>query len=422
MLRVLSLQWFWDAPSVARRALFAAWLGWLLDGFDVMLYALVLGAVIQDFSLSKAAAGLLGSLTLIASGFGGILFGMIADRYGRRPALSGSLVVYSVFTFACGLSTTVWQLGVFRFLLGLGMGGEWTCGAALVSETWPDEHRGKAMGLMQSAWSIGYALAALVTALILPRLGWRAVFFVGIVPAFVAIWIRRGIDESPEWIHSRAAHRESPSPIRVIFTPQYLRYTALLTALSMTTIFAYWGLNLWIPAYFSLPPSQGGLGLTTSVATMLVVLIQIGTFFGYVSFGFVADAFGRRPSFVTYILTAAVLVLAFGQIRSVWALALVGPVTTFFGTGFFSGFGAVSAELYPTGIRATAQGFTYNVGRMGSALAPFIIGSLAETRGFGTAFALLSGALVLGASTWIWLPESRGMSAAAPARRRAAGV
>ncbi len=419
---VLSLQWFWDAPAAARRALFAAWLGWLLDGFDVMLYAMVLGAVIQDFSLSKAAAGLLGSLTLIASGLGGILFGMIADRWGRRPALSGSLVVYSVFTFACGLSTTVWQLGVFRFLLGLGMGAEWTSGAALVSETWPDEHRAKAMGLMQCAWSIGYALAALVTALILPRFGWRAVFFVGIVPAFVAIWIRRGIDESPEWTSSHATRRESPNPIRVIFTLQYLRLTALLTALSMTTIFAYWGLNLWIPAYFSLPSSQGGLGLTTSVTTMLVVLIQVGTFLGYVSFGFVADAFGRRPSFVIYILTAAVLVFAFGQIRNVWALALVGPVTTFFGTGFFSGFGAVSAELYPTAIRATAQGFTYNVGRMGSALAPFVIGSLAETRGFGTAFALLAVALVLGASTWIWLPETRGMSAAAPAKKRAAGV
>ncbi len=417
-----SLQWFWDAPASARRGLFAAWLGWVLDAFDVMLYALVLGAVIQDFSLSKATAGLLGSLTLIASGFGGILFGMMADRFGRRPALSGSLLVYSVFTFACGLSSTVWQLGLFRFLLGLGMGGEWTTGAALVSETWPDAHRGKAMGLMQCGWSIGYAAAALVTALVLPRFGWRAVFFVGIVPAFVAIWIRRGIDESPEWTRSRAARRGARSPIRVIFTPQYLRLTALLTALSTTTIFAYWGLNLWIPAYFSLPQSQGGLALGTGVATMLVVLIQIGTFFGYVSFGFVADAFGRRRSFVIYILTAAVLVLGFGQTRQVWLLALLGPVTTFFGTGFFSGFGAVTAELYPTAIRATAQGFTYNVGRMGSALAPFVIGSLAETRGFGAAFGLLAVALVLGAMTWIWLPESRGGDAAAPAGARVAGA
>src|ERR1700730_17489216 len=172
------LKWFWEAPSSARRGLLAAWLGWLLDGFDVMLYALVLGVLIRDFSLSKTTAGLLGSLTLIASGIGGVLFGVIADRYGRRPALSGSLLVYSVFTFACGLSTAVWQLGLFRFLLGLGMGGEWTSGAALVSETWPDRHRAKAMGLMQSAWSVGYAAAALAVLVILPRLGWSAAFFV----------------------------------------------------------------------------------------------------------------------------------------------------------------------------------------------------------------------------------------------------
>jgi MFS family permease len=402
------VQWFWDAPSSARRSLLAAWLGWLLDGFDVMLYALVLGVLIRDFSLTKATAGLLGSLTLIASGIGGVLFGVIADRYGRRPALSGSLLVYSVFTFACGISTAVWQLGLFRFLLGLGMGGEWTSGAALVSETWPDAHRAKAMGLMQSAWSVGYAAAALVVAVVLPRLGWRAVFFIGILPAFVALWIQGGIEESPEWHRSNAAPRDWLAPVGAIFAPAYLRFTLLLTALSTATIFAYWGLNLWIPAYLSLPESQGGIGLGTGATTLLVVLIQVGTFLGYVSFGFVADAFGRRRSFVAYILTAAVLIVAFGTTHNPWVLALVGPVATFFGTGFFSGFGTVVAELYPTAIRATAQGFTYNVGRMGSALAPFFIGSLAETRGFGAAFALLAGALLVGAATWIWLPESRG--------------
>ena len=417
-----SLQWFWDAPASARRALFAAWLGWLLDAFDVMLYALVLPALISDFSLSKGMAGLLGSLTLIASGFGGILFGILADRHGRRPALMGSLLVYSVFTFACGFATSVWQLGLFRFLLGLGMGGEWTSGAALVSETWPDEHRAKAMGFMQCAWSIGYAAAALVAAVVLPRLGWRAVFFIGILPAFVALWMRRGIDESPEWRRSTAAHRDWVTPLHAIFSPTYLRFTLLLTALSATTIFAYWGLNLWIPSYLSLPESQGGVGLGTVVATSLVVLIQFGAFLGYVSFGFVADAFGRRRSFLVYILTAAVLVLGFGQTRNLVLLALVGPLTTFFGTGFFSGFGAVTAEFYPTAIRATAQGFTYNVGRMGSALAPFVIGTLAQTQGFGTAFALLAIALLLAAATWIWLPESRGWivaSAASPSTRAA---
>jgi MFS family permease len=399
--------WLWQAPRSARRALFAAWLGWALDGFDVMLYALVLGTLIRELSLTKPIAGLLGSLTLIASGFGGVLFGIVADRWGRRPALVGSLLVYSVFTFACGLSATIWQLGVFRFLLGLGMGGEWTSGAALVSETWPDQHRGKAMGLMQCAWSVGYAAAALVVALVLPWLGWRAVFFVGILPAFLAIWVQKGIDESAEWQRLRLTRRAAMAPFRAIFAPQYRRLTLLLTALSATTIFSYWGLNLWMPAYFSLPVSQGGVGLSTNAATALVVLTQVGTFFGYLSFGFVADAIGRKRSFLIYILTGAALIVIFSSTRNVWALALLAPVTTFFATGFFSGFGAVTGELYPTAIRATATGFTYNVGRIGSAISPFAVGSLADTRGFGVAFLVLAFALCLGAVTWIWLPESR---------------
>jgi MFS family permease len=234
------------------------------------------------------------------------------------------------------------------------------------------------------------------------------------------LWIRRGIEESPEWIRSRSVHHDWVTPVRAIFSPNYLRLTLLLTALSTATIFAYWGLNLWVPAYLSLPQSQGGVGFPTGVATLLVVLIQFGAFLGYVSFGWVADAFGRRRSFLVYLLTAAVLVLGFGQTQNPLVLAFLGPLTTFFGTGFFSGFGAVTAEFYPTAIRATAQGFTYNVGRMASALAPFIVGSLAQTQGFGTAFALLAIALLLGASTWIWLPESLGWSVESHAAKRAA--
>src|SRR5438552_14013153 len=159
-LRAGLLGWFKDGTPEARRALLAAALGWMLDGFDIMLYALVLGALLQDFSISTRTAGLLGSLTLIASGIGGVVFGAIADRIGRKGAMMGSILVYSVFTAMCGLAQTIFQLGVFRFLLGLGMGGEWTSGAALVSESWPDQHRGKALAWMQSAWAIGYAAAA----------------------------------------------------------------------------------------------------------------------------------------------------------------------------------------------------------------------------------------------------------------------
>src|SRR5262245_21239056 len=198
------LGWLAEGTPAARRSLLAASLGWMLDGFDIMLYALVVSELLRDLSISTGVAGLLGSLTLVASGIGGILFGLIADHYGRRRALIGSVLVYSVFTAACAFAQSVWQLGVSRFLLGLGMGGEWTSGAAMVSETWPDRHRGKAVALMQSAWAIGYVLAALVVALVLPRFGWRVVFFIGILPALLTLWIRRRVQESEVWLQSRS--------------------------------------------------------------------------------------------------------------------------------------------------------------------------------------------------------------------------
>lgn len=407
------LGWLREGTPAARRALLAASLGWALDAFDVMLYALVLSALLADVSISTATAGFLGSLTLIASGIGGVLFGTIADRVGRRPAMIMSILVYSVFTAACGFAQSVWQLGVFRFLLGLGMGGEWTSGAAIVSETWPDRHRGKAVAIMQSSWAVGYALAALVAAAMLSTVGWRGVFFVGVLPALATLWIQRGVPESEVWLRAR---RESPTArsasIRDVFSGRFAATTALLTLLSTATIFAYWGLNLWVPAYLSLPIERGGLALGTAWTTFLVVTMQTGTFFGYVSFGYIADAIGRRKTFVAYLLIAAALTLVYSATRNVWLLLGLGPLVAFFGTGFFSGFGVVTAEIYPTSVRAVAQGFTFNVGRLASAAAPFLVGSMAEQHGFGVAFATLAGALLIGAATWIWLPETRGRSVA----------
>jgi MFS family permease len=408
------LGWLSEGTPAARRALLAASLGWALDGFDIMLYALVISSLLKDLSISTATAGLLGSLTLIASAFGGVLFGMIADRFGRRPAMIGSILVYSVFTAACGLSQTVWQLGVCRFLLGLGMGGEWTSGAALVSETWPDKHRGKAVALMQSSWAVGYAAAAIVVGFVLPAFGWRAVFFVGLLPALLTLWIRRDVSESAVWLHSREQrHEPTRATARDVFRGRFAGTTALLTILSSATIFAYWGLNLWVPAYLALPPDRGGLGLSAGLTTLLVVTMQVGTFFGYVSFGYVADAVGRRKTFVAYLLLAAVLTLVYSAVENPWLLLGIGPIVAFFGTGFFSGFATVTAEIYPTSVRAIAQGFTFNVGRFASALAPFFVGSIAQTHGFGIAFAMLAGALLIGAATWIWLPETRGRSVTA---------
>jgi MFS family permease len=401
------LSWLTGAPREARRALLAASLGWMLDAFDVMLYALVLASLMTDFGLSKATAGLLGSLTLVASAAGGVAFGVVADRYGRTRALMASILVYSVFTAACGMAQTLTQLAVFRFLLGLGMGGEWASGAALVSETWPDRDRGKAMGVMQSSWAIGYAAAALVTGLVLPRFGWRAVFFTGLLPALLTFWVRRHVEEPALW--RRAATAPRPSVAR-IFEPPFLRVTVALTLMNACTMFAYWGFNLWVPAYFALSPARGGVGLTSAGMSSLVALMQVGTWLGYVAFGFASDAFGRKRTYVAYLVAAAGLLAAFTLTRSAAVLIVLGPMAAFFGAGYFSGFGAVSAELFPTAIRASAQGLTYNAGRLASAVAPLLVGSLADARGFGVAFTTATVAFLAAALFWAWIPETRGRS------------
>jgi MFS family permease len=400
--------WWSDATPQARRALVAAGLGWMLDAFDVMLYALVLASLMSDLGMAKPTAGLLGSLTLLASAAGGVLFGLIADRFGRTRALMGSILIYSVFTAACGLAQTVMQLALFRVLLGLGMGGEWASGAALVSETWPAKHRGKALGLMQSGWAVGYAAAALVTALVLPIWGWRAVFFVGVLPALFVLWIRRNVEEPPAWQQARLAPAAGRASIGDIFRGPLGRLTFAVTLMNALTMFAWWGFNLWIPAYLSLPVEQGGVGLGARAMSAFVVAMQVGMWFGYVTFGFISDSVGRKRAYVVYLLAAAGLIFAYGATRTPAVLLVLGPFVAFFGTGYFSGFGAVTAEIYPTAIRATAQGFTYNIGRVASAVAPFMVGSLADTRGFGFALGIASVAFLLAAVMWIWIPETRG--------------
>ena len=397
-------QWWFEGTPEGRRALIAAALGWMLDSFDVMLYALVLAAIMPDLGISKETAGLLGSVTLLAAAAGGIFFGVIADRFGRTRALMASVLIYSVFTAACGLAQTVAQLALFRILLGIGMGGEWASGAALVSETWSGEHRGKALGLMQSAWAIGYASAAVVTMIVLPRWGWRAVFLVGILPAFLTLWVRARVEEPRIW-------RDAPprrGSLGAIFTGGLAQVTIPLTVMNAFTLFGWWGFNLWLPGYLSLPRSEGGMGFAASTMSWFVIAMQVGMWFGYVTFGFISDAFGRKRTYIIYTATASVLILAYISIRVPLAVLLLGPFVAFFATGFFSGFGAVTAEIYPTEVRASAQGFTYNMGRVTSALAPFVVGSLAQKHGFQAALSLTSIAFLLAAITWTWIPETRG--------------
>jgi MFS family permease len=379
----------------------------MLEAFDVTLFALALPAIRADLGLSPAAGGALGSVALLAAAAGGVGFGWFADRFGRTRALMLSVILYSVFTAACGLAITFTQFVVFRILLGLGMGGEWASGATLVSETWSAEHRGKALALMQSGWAVGYALAAAVNYAVQPAFGWRAVFFVGILPAFLTIWVRRNVREPEIWQRSR---KDAPgrSTLARLFARNLAPLTIALTVMNACTLFGWWSFNLWLPSYLQEPETRGGLGLRIVSSSAMIVVMQVGMWLGYITFGFVSDWIGRKRTYIAYLLSAALLLFVYTSVRAPLVLLVLGPFVAFFATGYFSGFGTVTAEIFPTSIRGTAQGFTYNVGRIVSAAAPFTVGTLAQTHGFSTALSISSVAFLLAALMWIWIPETKG--------------
>jgi MFS family permease len=406
---ILGLEWPRQMTSAERNSLLAGGVGWMLDAFDVMLYSMVLAYLMRDLGIGKGTGGLLASLTLAASAAGGVIFGFVADRIGRTRSLSTSILIYSVATAACGFAQTVVWLAIFRLILGLGMGGEWTAGAALVAETWPAEHRGKALGLMQSTWAIGGMLAAGVAWAILPRWGWRGVFFVGVLPALVALWIQRRVQEPAIWKQQGASGGSGQRvPLRTLWRKDIRWNGFVAMAMNTFSMLGYWGLFTWIPAYFSLPVSQGGRGLSIATTYGWLLIIGVGQWLGYVLFGFAADKFGRRGTYFAYLVVAAILTPIYGFVHSSLWLLLLGPVLAFFGTGFFSGFSAIASELFPTEIRATAMGLSYNVGRGISAVAPFAVGTLAIRMGLGHAFLVLGGAFFIAALLTLALPETRG--------------
>ena len=403
--KILGLPWPARVSVAERNTLIAGGLGWMLDSLDVTLYALVIAQLMSDFRMSKAMAGALNSLTLVAAAIGGLMFGVIADKAGRTRALMASIIVYSLASGASGFSRTIFELACFRFILGLGMGGEWTTGAALVAETWPAAHRGKALGLVQSSWAIGEILAVAVTATILPRYGWRAVFFAGVVPGIVVFWILRHVPESPLWQRNKQANSGSLS---LLLRKDVRKNGLIATAMNALTLFGYWGLFTWIPAYLSLPVSQGGRGLGQMQTAGWLVTMSIGRFFGFVLFGFLGDWWGRRRSYVGFLLMAALLVPIYGLTKNATWLLILGPFVAFFGSGYFSGYAAIASELFPTEIRATAMGISYNVGRVLSAFAPFVIGMLAARFGLGPAFLLQSLVFLFAAMFALMLPETKG--------------
>ena len=385
--------WLTEASGEQRRTLVAASLGWMLDSMDVMIYALVLGAVQREMHLTAAMSGAMMSATLISAAVGGLGFGWFADRYGCVRALTWSILGYSVATALCGFTHTPSQLMVCRVLLGLGMGGEWAAGAALVAETWPARHRGKALALVQSSWAIGYALGAVLVAVIMPHFGWRAVFFAGVAPAVVTLWLQRRLREPESW----KQEREARPPIALLFRGTLGRSVLICATMNAAALFAWWGLFTWVPRFLSMPVAEGGRGLSVVQTSGWTIVMQGGTFLGYISFGYIADRFSRKYTYIGYLLMAALLVPVFAFVRDPRALLVIGPLVGFFGTGYFSGFSVITSELFPTSLRGSAMGFVYNIGRVTSAAGPYLIGQVSESGGMSAALCITSAAFLLAA-------------------------
>ncbi|MCU1561616.1 MFS transporter [Mycetocola sp.] len=398
--------WYRGATKNQWRAFAAAYTGWMLDVMDLMIFSFVITYVIAEFNADAGAAGLVASGTLIASAFGGIVFGFLADRIGRTKSMMLSILCYSIGTLLCGFAPNLQMLLVFRIIVGLGVGGEWGAGAALVSETWPARHRGKVMAWVQSAFAAGYALAAIVAAIVIPLGGWRWAFFAGVIPALFAFWVRYNTEEPEIW--KKTERVSAKGAVKKLFAEHP---KAVFTCLGFTAAAScgYWGLFTWIPSYLASPVADGGQGLDLLKSTTWIILMQVGAAAGFVSFGYISDRIGRRKSFISFFIAAATMVPVFMLVKGDVPVIIFGALMAFVGTGFYSGFGPTFAELFPTEIRAFAQGFIYNTGRAISALAPAMVGFLLIA--FGPAVALGSTAvfyLVAAILVFCFLPETRG--------------
>lgn len=391
-----------------RRAFAGAFGGYALDSYDYFTLPLSMVALAAYFGLDSGQTGLFTTVTLVVSAIGGALAGVVADRVGRVRALMITVITYAVFTVACGFAPNYETLLVFRALQGLGFGGEWAVGAILVAEYASARNRGRTLGAVQSSWAVGWALAAIVYTLVFSFLdadiAWRVMFWTGALPALLVVWMRRRVHDAPE---AAAARRESPEKGRftAIFAPGLLRTTVFAGLLSTGVQGGYYTLATWVPTYLK---SDRGLSVV-GTGGYLAFLIS-GAFTGYLTGGYLTDRLGRRRNIWLFALLSAVCILAYANIPSGadTLLLVLGFPLGFCMSAIFSGFGSYLSELYPTAVRGTGQGFTYNTGRAVGAVFPTTVGFLADSWGVGGA--LVFGALGYGiaALALLGLPETRG--------------
>src|SRR5437868_2107508 len=424
--RIFSFDWYRTLPEQAAHAFWASFMGWALDAFDFQVFSLALTAIAATFALSKGQSGLIATVTLVVSAIGGVMAGTLADRIGRVRTLMVTIGVYAIFTFLSGLAPNYALLLTFRALQGLGFGGEWAAGAILVAEVANPVQRGCVLGMVQSAWAIGWGLAVvmytLIFSLVRPELAWRILFMLGILPALLILYVRKSVREPEVYTKTREAEEQETSEavqrgtlsggqvtrensLLQIFRRDLVGTTAAASLLSIGAQGGYYSIFTWLPTFLK---DSRHLTIVNTGAYLAVVII--GSFLGYVVSGYVNDWIGRRATFVLFAISSAALIVLYTQIpvgANVLLLVLGVPLG-FFASGIFSGFGSYLAELYPSLARGAGPGFIYNFGRAVGAFFPAIVGFLSVS--IGLAGAVAFGALAYGLCllALIFLPETKG--------------
>ncbi|MFI5686096.1 MFS transporter [Streptomyces sp. NPDC051636] len=409
-----TLGWLHALGPSGRQAFAGAFGGYALDSYDYFTLPLGMVALAAYFGLDSGQTGLFTTVTLVVSAIGGAVAGVVADRVGRVRALMITVITYAVFTVACGFAPTYETLLVFRALQGLGFGGEWAVGAILVAEYASAKHRGRTLGAIQSSWAVGWALAAIVYTLVFSFVGdtlaWRVMFWTGALPALLVVWLRRRVHDAPRAVAARE-HGPRRGSFAAIFRPG----TAEAPGLLRTTVFAgllstgvqggYYTLATWVPTYLK---SERGLSVV-GTGGYLTFLIS-GAFLGYLTGGYLTDRLGRRRNVWLFALLSAVCILAYANIPSGanTLLLVLGFPLGFCMSAIFSGFGSYLSELYPTAVRGTGQGFTYNTGRAVGAVFPTLVGFLADSWGVGGALVFGAVGYGIAALALLGLPETRG--------------
>jgi MFS family permease len=403
--------WYEEASGAERRTFWGCFGGWALDAMDVQLYSLVIPTLIAAWGISKTQAGLLATSALLLSAVGGWIAGLLSDRIGRVRTLQITILWFAFFTCVSGFAQNFEQLFVARALMGLGFGGEWAAGAVLMGEVIRAEHRGKAVGTVQSGWAIGWGAAALLYAVLFSRLpeetAWRALFFTGILPAGLVLFVRYFVDEPAVFTETQkqiAAGAERPHFL-AIFEPELIGRIVLASLLTTGAQGGYYAITTWLPTYLK---TVRQLSVLNTSEYLLVIIV--GSFVGYIVSAYLTDWIGRRNNFFLFAVCCFITVLVYTQVAidDHTMLALGFPLG-FFASGIFSGMGAFLTELFPTRLRGSAQGFTYNFGRGVGALFPSLVGWLGGTMPLGQAIGIFAAAayavLFLAA---LLLPETRG--------------